>query len=382
MTHHTDKHIYGGDGINYEKIRRRKKLKKLAIIIGIPVLALAGLGTGAYFLFFSGPTSTPVANVTPADEPKPEPEPITYYSPLTGIEVKDEAATKQAVTAVIIENSPDARPQSGLKKSGVVFEAIAEGGITRFLVLYQQEKPSIVGPVRSVRHYFVDWLNPFNASIAHVGGSANALAVVRNGNYRDLDQFFYSQYYWRATDRYAPHNVYTNFEKLDALNKFKGYTSSSFTGFDRADDDKASTSKQKASNISISVNTGPTTSDAFTSTYTYDSNSKTYIRSVGGQPHLDREEGQINPRVVIAIMVDESTVLEDGWREKIGTIGADRAYIFQNGKVINGAWIKKSKGDQIYFIDDSSGKQKRVDLVRGQTWITAVPNNRGDVSWN
>ncbi|MEO5949287.1 MAG: DUF3048 domain-containing protein, partial [Candidatus Saccharimonas sp.] len=163
-----------------------------------------------------------------------------YYSPLTGLEVADEAITKQAVTGIMIENSPDARPQSGLKDAGIIYEAVAEGGITRFLAIYQEAKPQLIGPVRSVRMYYVDWIAAYNASIAHIGGSAAALKEVRNGSYRDIDQFFNAPYYWRATDRYAPHNVYTSFAKLDALNAAKGYTSSSFTGFTRQDG-KAST---------------------------------------------------------------------------------------------------------------------------------------------
>src|SRR5690606_11343443 len=148
-------------------------------------------------------------------------------------EVKNKEATTQEVTAIMIENSPDARPQSGLKESGVVFEAIAEGGITRFQVLYQEDKPQLIGPVRSLRPYFVEWAAPFDASIAHIGGSYNALQEVRNGQYKDIDQFFNGDTYWRSTDRYAPHNVYTNFKNLDALNTKKGFTVSKFDGFPR-----------------------------------------------------------------------------------------------------------------------------------------------------
>jgi len=136
-----------------------------------------------------------------------------YYSPLTGEQVADEAATKQVVTAIMIENSPDARPQSGIKDAGVVYEAIAEGGITRFLTLHQQDKPQLVGPVRSLRIYFLDWLAPYNASVAHVGGSADALAEVRNGSYRDIDQFFNADSYWRSVRSQRPAQRLHEFRK-------------------------------------------------------------------------------------------------------------------------------------------------------------------------
>ena len=343
--------------------------KKLAIILSVVAVLVIGGGvaTGLYFL------NKKPAEVTPAKvvKPAPAPEPVKYYSPLTGNVVTDTAATTQAVTAIMIENSPDARPQSGLKDAGVVFEAIAEGGITRFLTLFQQEKPALVGPVRSVRMYYVDWLAAFNASVAHVGGSAAALAEVRGGNYRDIDQFFNAGTYWRATDRYAPHNVYTSFEKLDALNAAKGYTSSTFTGFTRKDSKALAT--PAATSISVTIS-----SDLYNSAYTYDAATNLYNRSQAGAPHLDREGGQISPRVVIVMKVPMRLVLEDGYREQIDAIGTGSATIFQDGDVKEVTWTKASKAEQIKFTD-ATGKD--YPLARGQTWITAVPSDTGAVTW-
>ncbi len=293
------------------------------------------------------------------------------YSPLSGLEVASEADTKSPVTGMMVENSLEARPQSGLKKSGVVFEAIAEGGITRFLVLYQNEKPSLIGPVRSLRLYDVDWLAAFDAGIGHVGGSAMALSEIRNGQYRDLDQFFNSQYYWRASDRYAPHNVYTNFEKIDAMNASKNIKSSKFTGFSRVDG-KVSANKD-ATSINVVVS-----SYSFNSSYVYDETSNTYLRSQGGGAHLDREDGQISPSAVVTLHVEETTIMEDGSRENIKTIGSGDAEIFQNGTVIKGTWHKSSKLGQLSFTDADGND---VPLVRGQTWITAVPIDGGSVTW-
>lgn len=348
-------------------VKDHKKLFILLVAVG--VILLAGAGVGAYYLLNQKPAE--VAQV-PEPTPEPEPEPVHYYSPLTGNEVKTEATTKQAVTAVMIENSPDARPQSGLKQAGVVFEAIAEGGITRFLVLYQEQKPALIGPVRSVRMYYVDWVAAFDASVAHVGGSAKALKELRNGKYRDIDQFFNSASYWRATDRYAPHNVYTNFTRLDALNARKGYKTSDFTGFTRTDSEPAA--KPTATKINVKIS-----SALFNSSYTYDAKTNTYKRSQAGQPHKDREDGQIQPRVVVVLKVTESTVFEDGYRESINAIGKGKAVIFQNGTAKEVNWQKKSRSAQLSFTD-ADGKD--VPLARGQTWITAVPQNKGgNVTW-
>jgi hypothetical protein len=320
---------------------------------------------------YQAPQPTPTTVAFKKASPKPSPAPV-FYSPLTGEKVPDLASTQQPVTAIMIENSPDARPQSGIKSAGVIFEAIAEGGITRFLALYQQAKPQLIGPVRSVRLYFVEWVAPFQASVAHIGGSKFALNEVRNGTYRDIDQFFNSGSYWRAKDRYAPHNVYTSFERLDALNAKKGYSTSVFTSWPRQD---AAAAKTVAVNdISVHISGA-----AYDSHYTYDAASNTYLRYLGGAVHKDREAGNITPNVVIGMDVTETRIFEDGYREQITTIGSGKAHIFQNGTELEATWTKKDKGSQLSFTD-STGKE--IPLNRGQTWITAIPTNKGGkVTW-
>lgn len=344
--------------------------KKLSIILGIILLLIISGGTIAAVYLANQKPAEVVKQTQPQPKPVPQPEPVKYYSPLTGNQVETEVATRQTVTGIMLENSPDARPQSGLKDSGVVFEAIAEGGITRFLALYQEQKPQLIGPVRSVRMYYVDWVASFNASVAHIGGSAAALKEVRNGNYRDIDQFFNASTYWRATNRYAPHNVYTSFEKIDALNAKKGFTTSEFTGFTRKDS-VAATPAATSINVKIS---GP----LFNNSYAYNATTNTYDRSQAGKPHLDREAGQISPRVVIAIKVNQVKVFEDGYREQIEAIGSGSATVFQDGTVQEVTWRKASRIAQITFTDAAGND---VPLARGQTWLMAIPNGSGSVTW-
>lgn len=351
----------------WARIREWIKTHRTRCIIGLGVFLVIVAGGVAYWLL-SQPMNVQVVSFKP--KPKPTPPP-TYYSPLTGDIVKTEAATKQAVTAIMIENSPDARPQSGVKQAGIIYEAIAEGGITRFLTLHQQDKPQIIGPVRSLRMYYVDWLAPYNASVAHVGGSLFALQEVRNGKYRDIDQFFNGNSYWRATDRYAPHNVYTSFAKLDALNASKGYNESTFTGFPRKDAKAAET--PDASQVTINFGGA-----LYNTSYTYDKATNLYNRSLAGKPHLDREDGQITPRVVIAMKVEMTRVLEDGYREDIKAVGSGEAVIFQNGTAQKVTWSKPSRESQITFTDTEG---KAVSLARGQTWISAIPTSTGSIAW-
>ena len=293
-----------------------------------------------------------------------------YYSPLTGVEVADEAATKRPVTAVMIENSPDARPQSGLKDAGIVYEAVAEGGITRFIALYQEAKPELIGPVRSLRMYYLDWAAPYQASIAHVGGSPNALAEVRGGSYRDIDQFFNAGSYWRASDRYAPHNVYTNFERLDQLNASKGYKESTFQGFSRQEAKPA----EEKNATSMTVNFS---SALFNTSYTYNAETNTYARSIAGVAHNDREKGQISPSSVVVLKVGTQSRGGADSYEDLATTGTGQAYVFQNGTVQEVTWKKDGRTSPLQL---TSASGEAIKLNRGQTWIGAITGS-GSVSW-
>ncbi len=343
--------------------RRGPTTRKEKVIFGITVFLILAVGGGLLWWMHTQPKPDMSSVAAPRI-------PIKYYSPLNGIEVANEEATKHVVTAVMIENSPDARPQSGLAEADVVFEAVAEGGITRFIALYQNSRPSLVGPVRSLRPYYADWAAAFDPSVAHVGGSPEALSMIRSGNYGvDIDQFFNGSYYWRATDRAAPHNVYTNFDKLDALNANKNHTTSTFSFAPRVNG--RAVEAPDATQIQIDVSSG-----IFSVSYSYNKTTNSYDRKQGGVAHTDREKGQISPKVVIALKTNIS-LSSDGSHMTIATSGSGKAYVFQNGTVTEGTWSKENAKGQL-FIKDAAGKE--ISPVRGQTWITTVGNDK-NVSW-
>lgn len=344
-------------------IKKGPTTKKEKIIFGVTIVLILAVGGGLLWWIQQQQWGSTVSTTLP----KPA---VKYYSPLSGVQVADEATTKRAVTAVMIENSPDARPQSGLAEADVVFEAVAEGGITRFIALYQNSRPSLIGPVRSLRPYYADWAAGFDPSVAHVGGSPEALTMIRSGNYGvDIDQFFNAGSYWRATDRAAPHNVYTNSDKLDALNTAKNHTTSSFTFAPRTNETAVET--PTASEITMAVSSG-----TFSVGYSYNKTTNSYDRKQGGVAHTDREKGQISPKVVVALKTSV-TLSSDGSHMSIATTGSGQAYVFQNGTVTEGIWSKDSAKGQL-FIKDAGGKE--IKLVRGQTWITAVGTDK-NVTW-
>lgn len=338
------------------------KKKKALVIFGLLVL-LAGIGFGLKTLF-AKPAPAPVVVVEKKKVEAPKATPI--YSPLTGTAVTKEQS-ELPVTGIMIENSPDARPQSGLNQAGVVFEAIAEGGITRFLTLWQEAQPDYVGPVRSVRPYYVDWLQGFDAAIAHVGGSAEALAKIRSEGVKDLDQFYNTGPYRRVNNRYAPHNVYTSLPALVDLQKTKGWTKSTFTGFPRKAEKPSDAPTARAIDIVIS-------GALYNVHYDYDVTSNSYKRVLASKPHIDeRSKAQISPKVVIAIVIPYS-IHQDRVHSVYQTIGSGKTYVFQDGVATEGTWEKTSSKAQITF-KDAAGKP--IALNAGQTWITAtsIANN-------
>lgn len=342
--------------------------KKQWTTIGIAAAVIIIGGSYLTWKIFQ-PKPQPVAVIE--DAPKEPAKPTKEKSKLTGLPVPTGTNDSTPVTAVMIENSPDARPQAGLKDAGVVYEAIAEGGITRFVAFFQEAKPDYIGPVRSVRPYYLDFIKPYDAPVAHAGGSGEALAIVRGGQFKDLDQFFYPDYYERIASRYAPHNLYTSRAKLLALQKTKGWTKSNFTGMARDDDDDAKPSKNiTAKTIDFSIS-----SYLYNPHYVYDKASNTYKRSEGGEPHTDDKTGkQLAPNVVVALVMPQHYA---GIYSVYQTTGSGTAYIFQNGTVIKATWKKASQSAQLALLD---GSGKQIGLNPGQTWFSLV-NSTADISY-
>lgn len=350
---------------------KKKKRTVIGCVIGGIILIAAGVA--AWFLFLQ-----PVAEDIIQDKK----EPVKYYSPLTGMETS-EANTKLPVTAVMIENSPEARPQSGLAGKNVVFEAVAEGGITRFNVLFQEEQPELIGPIRSLRSYYLEWASGFNAGQAHVGGSGDALNMIKSSSYVfDIDETPQEVPIWRANDRYAPHNAYSSGKVLHDFETQGGKTTSEFTAWERQDGAqiKPPQNEEKTEEEALVVDTNtyanvinlPVSTGLFAVSYEYSAETNSYNRFQGGAPHSDREKGQISPNVVIAMMVSQH-LKSDGLHNDIQTTGSGVAYIFQNGVLQKATWKKSSVGDNIEFVDENDNN---IKLNRGQTWITAIDNSK------
>lgn len=286
--------------------------------------------------------------------------------------------------AVMVENHVDARPTLGLSRADVIYEAVAEGGITRFLAIYLCQDAGDIAPIRSARTYFLDWLSEYDAAYVHVGGAntpgpANALGQIRDYDIKDMDQFGVGfPTYWRGTDRLAPHNVHSTTTKL--------WEAASELGFGAADEEnkrwdedfKKWKFKDEAS-LEKRGDQKPVTvpywdqSPAYTVTWQYDKNTNSYLRYHTDAAQNDPvTEEQLSAKNVIVQFQKERTA-NDGYPDGhllYGTIGSGDALIFQDGKVIEGTWVKASRVARSKFLD-SSGQE--VELNRGTVWIHTVP---------
>jgi hypothetical protein len=332
------------------------KKKQIALAVALVIIIGSIIGFFVYSVLFA---KSPTTYVAPAVQQKAAP--TTEASRLTGVEI-DPALNDRPVTGVMIENSPDARPQSGLHQAGVVYEAVAEAGITRFLALYQESVPDRIGPVRSARPYYLDWVLGFDAAYAHVGGSPEALQQIKQLKVKDLDQFSNSQYFRRIPERYAPHNVYTNMKDLDAAKKARGITKSEFKSFERKKEKKVATPTDVRINLAIS-------SALYNVEYRYDGKTNSYQRLMGGTTHKDEKSGKvITPKVVVALVMKKG-LARDGYHTTYQTTGSGAMTVFQDGTKTTGTWTKKDRKSQFVFTDDAG---KPIKLNPGLTWITVV----------
>ena len=333
--------------------------KRTTLITLLTTIVLITLATA--FAFISQPPKSQ-GGTEARKNPVHTPKVIPIVSNLTGLPA-DAAINQRPITGVMIENSRDARPQSGLDQAGVVFEAIAEGGITRFMALFQDNTPDYIGPIRSARPYYVQWCMGFDCALAHVGGSPEALANIREWGTKDLDQPFPGAYR-RISSRYSPHNMYGSVPKFNELEASKGYGAATFTSLGRKAD--APNNTPNASNITINIS-----SALYNSSYSYDKTTNSYLRNQGGAPHTvvdgNGTETQLKPKTIVAMVMNYS-VLPDK-HSVYGTIGSGQAFIFQDGTMTPATWNKPDIKTNV-SLTDSRGKV--VPLNAGQTWFVAV----------
>ncbi len=268
--------------------------------------------------------------------------------------------------AVVIENHPSSRPQTGLNEADLVYEFLVEGGITRFLAFYFSRVPQEIGPIRSLRSYMVETASGYDSRLLHIGASPLGYQYLSQLQVENYDEISRGSYYWRESDRSRPHNVYTGsdslpqhvrekyFAVLPAANPAEEKTSENRSEFESAPE------------IEIRYWGG------YTVCYHFAEESGAYLRYLGdaSRPHLDTTGKQLAAENIIVKYVP-TRVIDDVGRLRMELDSQGELLFFQKGTATSGYWLKDSQGETEYY----NRKGEPLEFLPGRTWIQVVPLN-------
>jgi len=265
--------------------------------------------------------------------------------------------------AIMMDNHPDARPLSSVSKANLVIEAEAEGRITRFLAIFASDDDlSEIGPVRSARPYYIDWAREFSAMYVHVGGSPEALARMAKESFLHINEFYEGEYFWRASKRLSPHNVYTSSKNLREYLKSKDLNEGKFFSWNFKDDIDLS-SRPEISEIKINYKLSSYIVD-----WKYDKENNDYIRYVAGEEYRDESGENIKAKNVIIQKIKAEEIDED-LRLRMETIGEGEAVICLDGECKDGKWKKTSASSRTRFYNNEDNE---IEFNAGTTWIEVI----------
>jgi hypothetical protein len=347
-----------------------------AAAVGVTILILASVCNGSSS---SAPDVTPTTS--PSSTPSPQPATPTprpqQTSPLNGVLIDDATFAQlqqRAPLAVMIENDPEARPQMGLHKADLVYEAIAEGGITRFMPVFWRNDAERIEAIRSARVYYIHWAAELGAVYVHWGqvedpGPVDVWPVLSRLNMRVLNGLFQGESVgYRDPDRYAPHNVYTNTGLLWSTAQSLGFTGPPTLEPWRFKEDTRSRPGERAA-PALDVTFGSAGSP-YAVRWEFDAASNSYLRSMGGAPHTDGITGE---RLTARNVAVQFAVLRPSGVKAyniIDTVGSGAAVVFQDGVAVGGSWRKDSEAGRTRFYDAAGNE---IAFNRGTTWIEVVP---------
>ncbi len=377
-----------------------KKILVLAFVVYF-------LATGAsYFLFAKSPLAQKFTSPAPPLTTESTGEltfddalPKTEACPLNGAKYSKQQKDwweKHRPLGIMIENHENARPQSGLLAADIIYEAVAEGGITRTLSIYYCGAPVQVGPIRSARTYFLDWISEYGDSplYVHVGGAntsgpADALSQINKygwGAYNDMNQFSIGfPTFWRDYNRLGhtaatEHTMYSTTSKLwdfaaknrKLSNKNEDGTAwdEGFAPYEIKDDAK---SEDRGSSQEVHIEFWENATD-YNVDWTYDRASNQYSRKNGGAAHLDKNTGkQLTAKNLVILYMQERNA-NDGYENNIHLLyknkGSGKAQVFLDGKEIKATWSKKTRTDKTLLTDENGDE---IKFTRGKIWFHILP---------
>lgn len=335
---------------------------RAVFVLTIAAAAVAILAAGC---------SRPPAQVTsvwPVGERErvvPQPAPALRW-PYTGLDAPDAGSIRKRPLSVKIENSSAARPQVGLNSADVVYETIAEGGITRFNCIFHSKVPKTLGPVRSARLSDL-WVVPqYDGLFFFSGASGSVLSKVRRADLPNLSHGVVGRPYSRASDRSAPHNLMLDTKKAyeEAAKKKHAL---------EVDLDRLAFERRSAEATPAVTRIDIPFSQANRVRWEYDSEGDRYLRWNNGAVHKDRASGKQVRATNVVVMWAKYTVAS---KDMVGSVtydirlgGEGRATIFKNGGRYDVTWKAERSSPPKFF--DAEGAPVR--LARGTTWFQVIP---------
>lgn len=273
--------------------------------------------------------------------------------------------------AVMIENHPDARPQAGLAVAPLVYEALTEGDITRFVAFFDSATSTeFIGPVRSARPYMIDIAAEWGGLYAHSGGSPAALDQLQTTTaVQDLNEFYSTntKYFWRRPGHIPPHNLYTSVERLmQAADAYQTSTTTTSTLL-WVYKDEAPLEGRPTTSVSILIPYSKAPGSQVLWRYNREDNS--YERWQNNQPHTDENKLVIQTKNIIIQRVT-TAVLDQVGRRSVRLIGEGDAVIFRDGASQTAHWKRPAISDRTRWYDDQGNE---IALNRGTTWVEIVP---------
>lgn len=292
-----------------------------------------------------------------------------YKSLLTGECVASEGAVSVPLVGVMIEDFVDARPQAGIAEASVVYEAPAEGNITRFLAIFEKNSEvKKAGPIRSARPYYLDWISEYpGAMYMHVGGSPDALERLAAYKIFDVNEFYRGLYFWRDENKFAPHNAFTSSD-LWARVYEKFADKNADINFERWNFSDATTTCAQNCVDHLEI---PFLLPSYNVVWKYNADIRKYDRFHGPVAHLDSEGNPVRANTVVVQHVTDK-ILDDVGRRALGTIGSGKAEVYVMGNKIEGSWVKDSRTARTKFLDVNGQK---IAFAPGKIWIEVVPEN-------
>ena len=274
--------------------------------------------------------------------------------------------------AVMIDNHKGAMPQAGLNDAYMVYEIIVEGGETRLMALFKGANLDKIGPVRSSRHYYLDYALENDAIYVHFGWSPQAQSDISKLNVNNINGISESSTsFWRVKDKYAPHNAVTSTEKILEIAKRKGYatTSTKESVLNYVADPVELDSKIEAKAVTIPY------SDSNTVQYTYDETTKRYVRYSRGTKQVDWDTNETVTTKNIIVVKCENWTLNDGdnkGRQTLDNVKTLKGYYITNGKAIEITAEKSTRSSQTVY-KDLEGNE--IEVNDGNTFIQICPIN-------